>query len=219
MPRSPEATRQALLDAAGRLFADRGPDAVSLAEVNSAARQRNTAAVHYHFGGRDGLLEAVLEPHLARVEARRNEMLDALDERVADDGLESDARGAPLDGLVHALVEPLAELLDDPTGRCFLRIQARMPPRSGPLGRAGRRLVRCVNEHLARTLPNNVVRARGQLVQLLLFPALAEQARRSETRHATRAERDVFVACLIDAVRGVLTTPMGSPTEALGASG
>jgi AcrR family transcriptional regulator len=56
-----EATRARLLDAAVLLFAERGLGGVSLREINEAAGQRNTNALHYHFGDRDGLIGAIVE--------------------------------------------------------------------------------------------------------------------------------------------------------------
>ncbi len=53
-------TRQRLLDAAALLFADRGIDAVSIDAVADAA-DRTSGAVYAHFGGKDGLLVALLD--------------------------------------------------------------------------------------------------------------------------------------------------------------
>jgi AcrR family transcriptional regulator len=53
-------TRQRLLDAAAALFADRGIDAVSIDAVADAA-DRTSGAVYAHFGGKDGLLVALLD--------------------------------------------------------------------------------------------------------------------------------------------------------------
>ena len=53
-------TRQRLLDAAATLFADRGIDAVSIDAVADAA-DRTSGAVYAHFGGKDGLLVALLD--------------------------------------------------------------------------------------------------------------------------------------------------------------
>ena len=58
MPPDPTATRDKLLDAATALFAGRGVANVSLAEIVRAAGQRNASAIHYHFGGRDHVVEA-----------------------------------------------------------------------------------------------------------------------------------------------------------------
>ena len=52
-------TRLWLIETAERLFAERGIDNVSLREINRAAGQKNVAALHYHFGTRESLLEAM----------------------------------------------------------------------------------------------------------------------------------------------------------------
>jgi AcrR family transcriptional regulator len=54
--------RERLLAAATRLFAEKGYSATSTREICQAA-QANVAAIHYHFGGKEGLYrEVVLAP-------------------------------------------------------------------------------------------------------------------------------------------------------------
>lgn len=91
-------TRAKLLDAARRLYAERGVFSVSLAEVVRAAGQRNTSAIHYHFGNRDRLLLAILEPQAETLRVRRAELLE-----------KARAGDAP-EAIVEALVRPLVEL-------------------------------------------------------------------------------------------------------------
>ena len=62
-PRGREAVRGALLDAAARLFVERGPGAVSVRQLAAAAGV-NHGLVHQYFGSKDGLIQATLE-HLA----------------------------------------------------------------------------------------------------------------------------------------------------------
>ncbi|WP_227268226.1 TetR/AcrR family transcriptional regulator [Roseobacter weihaiensis] len=54
-------TRTRLLDAATSLFATQGIHGLSMRAVAQQAGARNTAAVHYHFTDREGLLRAVLD--------------------------------------------------------------------------------------------------------------------------------------------------------------
>jgi TetR/AcrR family transcriptional regulator len=61
--------REALLDAAGRLFSERGPESYSLRAVADAAGV-TPAMVHYYFGDKRGLADALLERALARILAR-----------------------------------------------------------------------------------------------------------------------------------------------------
>ena len=56
---SADESRALLVDAATRLFRERPPKAVSVREIAAAAGV-NHGLVHRHFGGKDGLLRAVL---------------------------------------------------------------------------------------------------------------------------------------------------------------
>src|ERR671919_2756591 len=106
-------TAERLIAAAETLFAARGIDGVSLREINRAAGARNASALQYHFGGRGGLLRAVLAKHHHAVEARRHAMLDAY---------EADGR-EDLRALAGALVRPYAAMLaDDAGGPAYLQV-------------------------------------------------------------------------------------------------
>jgi len=88
---------RSLIDAAERLVAERGLAALTVQAVQREALQRNKSAVQYHFGGRQGLISAVLADRMASTEARRTSMLLALPE------------GASTRQLVEVLVLPLVE--------------------------------------------------------------------------------------------------------------
>jgi AcrR family transcriptional regulator len=122
---SPVATQAAILDAAEQLFADRGLHGVSLREVAEAAGQRNNAAVHYHFGGRDELVQALFERRFVELDQRRAAMLAALDEH---------GRGRDLDGLVEALVLPFTECMQRDGRSSWVRLVAKLheDPRFNP---------------------------------------------------------------------------------------
>src|SRR5690348_10081248 len=49
-------TREHLLDVAERLYGERGVASVSMREIRVASGARNTAALQFHFGDRDGLI-------------------------------------------------------------------------------------------------------------------------------------------------------------------
>lgn len=57
---SSQATKQSLIDAAGELFARNGYAAVTTREIAKSACE-NIGSIHYHFGGKDGLLDAVID--------------------------------------------------------------------------------------------------------------------------------------------------------------
>lgn len=100
MPRSPEPARQKILDAALRLFSERGVAAVSLREIRIEAGQRNAGALQYHFGTKDGLLRALLERELPPLVERRRALLT-----IAQGGPADDIRA-----IAGVFVRPFAEL-------------------------------------------------------------------------------------------------------------
>lgn len=73
-------TRERILDAAERLFGERGFEVVSLRDITGLAGA-NVASVNYHFGSKDKLIDAVVERHAAPVNERRMAMLDTAEER------------------------------------------------------------------------------------------------------------------------------------------
>lgn len=99
--------RDALIDVAERLFARSGVHGVSLREVTLAAHVRSKSAVQYHFGGRDGLVRAVLARRGETLRVRRALFL----EHLVVAGTDAEPRS-----LCQAIVEPYCEFLDDGPG-------------------------------------------------------------------------------------------------------
>lgn len=123
-PSPPPDTKERILDVAEELFGDQGYGATSLRAVTSAAGV-NLAAVHYHFGSKVGLFEAVFHRRVDAINVERLARLDALE-----------ARGAgalELEDLLAAFLEP-AFCNDgpaDPTFPRFLRFLGRVMSESG----------------------------------------------------------------------------------------
>lgn len=93
------ATREAILVAAERLFAEHGVYPVSNRAVGEAAGQGNTAVVGYHFGTKADLVRAIVQRHNDDIERIRERLLD-------------DVEGSPdVRDWVGALVRPTAEHL------------------------------------------------------------------------------------------------------------
>lgn len=76
-------TKSRILDAAEALFIEGGYDAMSMRQVTSAA-DVNLAAVNYHFGGKEALIQAVLGRYLDPLNAERVRLLDALEQQSAE---------------------------------------------------------------------------------------------------------------------------------------
>src|SRR5690554_869488 len=70
-------TRKRIIDATTRLFAQKG-DRTSLREITAEARV-NLSAVNYHFGSKEGLIQAVCENRLNALNQEQLAMLDLLE--------------------------------------------------------------------------------------------------------------------------------------------
>ena len=68
-------TREALLDAAESLFAEHGVQAASLRAITQQAGA-NLAAVHYHFGSKEGLVRAVFSRRIGPLNEERLRRLE-----------------------------------------------------------------------------------------------------------------------------------------------
>lgn len=94
---SSSTTREQILDAATRLFAEQGIAATSVRQIVNAANV-NSAAVHYHFGSKE---ELVVEAFRSFIEAVNNERLEKLT------SLEKQfPAGAPVREILDALLRP-----------------------------------------------------------------------------------------------------------------
>jgi AcrR family transcriptional regulator len=91
-------TRQRLLDAAADLFASKGVHAVSLDAIAEAA-DRTTGAIYSHFGGKVGLLLALLDQTSRQVGRETRDALDGVGD--------TDAR-------LHALWTTFVDRADSP---------------------------------------------------------------------------------------------------------
>jgi AcrR family transcriptional regulator len=75
-------TKEQIVLAAERLFAEHGIEGVSLRQIGTEAGNGNNSAVQYHFGTKEKLVHAVFEYRLPRLRERRDLLLS---ERRPDD--------------------------------------------------------------------------------------------------------------------------------------
>ncbi|MFK2931728.1 TetR/AcrR family transcriptional regulator [Dyella agri] len=107
-------TKERILGAAETLFAQRGFDGASLRQLTSAAGV-NLAAVNYHFGSKEKLVEQVFRRRLDALNAQR---LAAL-AKVAN---QPDTQ---LEDVLDAFIRPALELSHEDGGSLFMRVLAR----------------------------------------------------------------------------------------------
>ncbi len=79
--------KTSLILTASRLFAHSGINGVSMRKIAEQAGQGNHFAVQYHFGSREGLVQAIFDYHMEQMEPMRGDML----KRVIENDLTSDA--------------------------------------------------------------------------------------------------------------------------------
>ena len=111
-------TQQRILDVAESLFMEHGFEATGLRQITAAAAV-NLAAVHYHFGSKEELFQAVLKRRLDPMNQERVELLDAL---------ERESQTPPAcEAIIAAMFIPALKLARDKArgGNNFLRLLGR----------------------------------------------------------------------------------------------
>lgn len=166
-------TRERLIKAALRVFADKGIAAATLREITEEAGA-NVAAVNYYFRSKEELTRTVLETCLRPINESR---LRSLEKLIAD----SNDRAVQLEKIIDALVRPMVEhTVDDYGGRSpvrlILQVRALPQPMTNTiLADQFDRIHRQFLEALAKSLPElsraeiglRYDFARGSIMQIL----------------------------------------------------
>ena len=194
-------TQDILVSTAVQLFAERGLDGVSLAEINRSAGQRNATALHYHFGGKDGLVQAIFDKHTERVNALREDMLREL------------PKSAGLADVVAVLIVPLAEQVRDPDGGIhYLQFLAQLMnnpalSRGGGMDRRDSPVLREQSRHFEAVLagvPKEIRSLRMDFAVAMIFNSLAAYAADVAKRGLVEKRHKLVLQQLIAAAVGVL---------------
>jgi len=115
----PHETRTRILDAAEELFMQHGFEGTSM-RLLTAKASANLAAVNYHFGSKDALIESVFRRRLDPMNSARIAELDKL---------EKDAGGRALtpEAIIRAFVGASLRMIEDAKsgGRNFIRLLGR----------------------------------------------------------------------------------------------
>ena len=201
-----DGTREAILTAAEKLFAEHGVFAVSNRQVSEAAGQGNNAAVGYHFGTKTDLIRAIVRRHNEQVE------------RICQDMLDRAAKPASLRDWVDCLVRPLAQHLTElgsPT--TYARFSAQLMPDPShrdlvseeSLGSSSvLRIIEGLNRELP-DMPEGVRVERNAMARQLIVHMFAERERAladgAPTPHPTW---DAMATSLVDAITGLMLAPI-----------
>lgn len=200
----------ALILAAERLFAERGIEAVALRHVNQAANQKNMSAAHYHFGSREGLVQAVLMHRWPDLDRRRGRLLD------------HGSGPRDLRFFLEAFIRPLIEeLRPRAEGNHYLRFMQQYERFGGGDYSYARQVTPAsveIYDHIERLIgyiPAPVRRLRiGYLINMI-HAILATAEERLDRGQLGFGEIDLIAANLIDMVASALTAPLSAETQAL----
>lgn len=207
-----------LVEVAERLFAERGVNGVSLREIGAAAGQRNTGAARYHFGSKEGLVDAVFEHRMVPVNARREELLAELD---------STGRAHELRSLTEAFLLPLSEQLGDvdrPSWYLRFSVQAGYVKGWAPadLGRQpwtrGLQVVRQRVEGILGNIgvPPALQADRWHLFAGFMAHALADRELQVQFKPGRAlSPRDLFLTGLLDTAVALATAPTSRESRRL----
>lgn len=201
-------TRELILAAAERLFAEHGVFAVSNRQVSEAAGQGNNTAVGYHFGTKADLVRAIVRAHAGQVEQLRMRMLAEIGDSVE------------LRDWVACLVRPNGEHLDalgNPTWFARFGAQVMTDPALREImideGFTSPSL-RHVVDGLSRCLPDLPVEVRaerGDMARQLIVHMFAERERAlAEGAPTPRSSWNDATTGLIDAIVGMWLAPVTS---------
>ncbi len=211
MPPDASETRDKLLDAATRAFAEHGVFNASLIEITRQAGQRNRSALNYHFGSRDGVLCAVLERHVEFLARREGELL----------AVASRSPTADVEPVIEAIVRPAAELAESGwRGRCYLLIIAELagedpasfsPSLASALDRTGGYDVYALLATRMADVSDTVRVERFALITTFILRSVADRARalgRGRRHGRPQLEYEAFVRNLVAMAAAAMAAPV-----------
>lgn len=206
-------TRLLLISVAEKLVAQNGPDGVSSRQIAAAAGQTNNYAVQYHFGSKEGLLDAVFAHRLQRVDTMRAELFAS----VSREGEEASVRK-----WLDVLLLPLADEILDPDSRyvgflarVFLYRFNEIPLWFGGGERPVSRIAISAAEEIRAQIsyvPEVVRNRRMHVVFANCLLALASFEQQLASGETPDLPFDAFVTDLLDTAAHALVTPVSEAT-------
>ncbi|CAN5667489.1 TetR family transcriptional regulator [soil metagenome] len=207
-PRSARAdgTREALLTAAERLFAEHGVEAVTHRQIVEAAGQGNNAAVAYHFGTKKDLVRAIDDSHAGDIENLRAARIAV----TADSTELRDWVGC----LVHPLTDHLASL-PGPTWYARFAAQVMTDPvyqRVVTKNALESESLRHVVERIDRGVPKLPEHVRAERIimmrTMLMYTCAAIERGFAEGTRGPRTDWTGAASGLIDGIVGLWQAPV-----------
>jgi len=169
--------RERILEVAERLFAEHGMSGVGLRAISGEAKV-NLASIAYHFGSKDGLLEALFAQRAAPIAEERLRLLAACYEK---------AKKPKLEDILDAFLRPALVLGVEPRfgGPAFVKLRARLATEPEALSRkilakafdlSSRKFIDAIAAAL-RDLPRAEVEWRFHFMLGAMFYTMADSGR------------------------------------------
>lgn len=205
-------TRELFVRAAQKLYADRSIDSVSLSEITVAAKQKNRNALQYHFGNREGLLQAILDSHAGSVHKLRRVYIDRAKQ----------SNWSSAEASARILIMPVADYVDNnPEGVHYVKVLSQLAALNSdlvnPSNRSGvsfqeeeelKKLMEKAFSHLGTT----EARQRLYLVISITFHAIADICRAKDIGSTVKSLRDhrAMFEQLVCCVESLISAPARS---------
>jgi AcrR family transcriptional regulator len=197
-------SRERLLMAAQRLFADHGVNGVGLRDIAKAAGHKNANSIRYHFGSKESLIKAIIVWGGQQGELWRQQSLDALESREEPPS-------------TREIIEiMLGSALGHESSSEYVRFIAQVTLSHRDLiwstyrQAVGDSMARCY-EHLRNSIegvPENVLEQRFAFLEIYVQHVVSvwDTQKRSRRRKG-RWQSSIFYGNLFDTVEGMLTAP------------
>jgi AcrR family transcriptional regulator len=198
--------RLKLILAAEHLFSVKGMNGVSLREVAVAADNRNNNAVQYHFGSKEGLIQAIMELRITQLDLLRG---------IHFAGVVKAGQADDIGALLRTYFLPHLELMGEKGGYPYAGFMAEYLTRMRPLGidHAGdlsppdsihRHIAGLLAQRVSH-LPHDIFWSRFELCHLMFFNTIVRWEHSPRFDDRTLLRRDV------DDILGVMTAALSVP--------
>ncbi|MGF7122294.1 TetR/AcrR family transcriptional regulator [Rhodococcus sp. BE178] len=187
--------KERLMRAGEYLFAREGIDRARIRDLNDLAEVRNDSAVHYYFGSREGLLEAIVVRHMGDIK-------ECIEEMVERYCVGREPSKSALRDSIGALTVPFAAKLLDDRGRDFMQIVAEVYERRGGLADAQYIPASEIAKDLVRRsmvgMSDAVREERYRLTINFMVSGMAARARAYDAEREFPLDHDTFVVNLVE---------------------
>ena len=206
-----KATRQSMMRALEKLGAEHGLENVTVKAILKESGQKNVSALQYHFGSRQGLIEAVFEERTNEVRTRRGELFRELFVQ---------KKTLSMRELWRIWIEPIFVLARiNPDFRRYVKtfslnnalIDRPLPEETEDPREHEILMNTILQEHLGH-LDESIARARNLAVSRFISLSLAHHSREPQAFRGPQS--DIFLNNLIDEATGMFTIAESEETRA-----